>query len=276
MLQPANAPAKWDLGAIPWDQLDTSLVRDREDLFYLVTAASFIEIAADLYSNNLALYFAEDREIVEWLESSWQKEEVRHGTTLRNYAQHAWPHFDWDSAYSKFFADYSRKCIISAYEPTHVLEMVARCVVETGTATFYQSLATQTNEPVLKGIALAIRAEEINHYKHFYAYFKKLNVDCITNRWQIFGAVFRRVLEARKDDAECAMWHVFNNCDSNRKQQNLRQFKLLYQQLSRQIKKEYPLAMAAKMLIKPLRLPLKLAQFIEGPVANCSTWILRH
>ena len=33
MLQPTNAPAKWDLGAIPWDQLDTSLVRDREDLF---------------------------------------------------------------------------------------------------------------------------------------------------------------------------------------------------------------------------------------------------
>lgn len=276
MLQSANAPIKWDLGSIPWDHFDISQVRDREDLFYLVTAASFIEIAADLYSNNLAQYFAGDHEIVEWLESSWQKEEVRHGTTLRNYAQLAWPSFNWEFAYSQFFSDYSRKCIISAYEPTHVLEMVARCVVETGTATFYQSLATQTNEPVLKGIALAIRAEEINHYKHFYAYFNKLNVDSITNRWQIFGAVLRRVIEARKDDAECAMWHVFNNPLANTEQQDLRQFKLLYRRLTTQIKKEYPLAMAAKMLIKPMRLPLKLAQFIEGPVATCSTWILRH
>lgn len=276
MLQSANASKKWDLGTIPWDRLDASLVHDREDLFYLVTAASFIEIAADLYSNNLAQYFADDPEIVAWLESSWQKEEVRHGTTLRKYAQRAWPQFDWDNAYSKFFEDYSRKCIISAYEPTHVLEMVARCVVETGTATFYQSLATQTNEPVLKGIALAIRAEEINHYKHFYAYFNKLNVDHITNRWQIFGAVFRRILEARKDDAECAMWHVFNNCEGSTKKQDLQQFKLLYRQLSKQLKKEYPLEMAAKMLIKPMHLPLKLAQFIEGPVAACSTWILRH
>lgn len=276
MLQSANASKKWDLGTIPWDRLDASLVHDREDLFYLVTAASFIEIAADLYSNNLAQYFADDPEIVAWLESSWQKEEVRHGTTLRKYAQRAWPQFDWDNAYSQFFEDYSRKCIISAYEPTHVLEMVARCVVETGTATFYQSLATQTNEPVLKGIALAIRAEEINHYKHFYAYFNKLNVDHITNRWQIFGAVFRRILEARKDDAECAMWHVFNNCEGSTKKQDLQQFKLLYRQLSKQLKKEYPLEMAAKMLIKPMHLPLKLAQFIEGPVAACSTWILRH
>ena len=64
MLQSANAPTKWDLGTIPWEQLDVSLVRDREDLFYLVTAASFIEIAADLYSNNLAQYFNGDQEIV--------------------------------------------------------------------------------------------------------------------------------------------------------------------------------------------------------------------
>ena len=154
--------------------------------------------------------------------------------------------------------------------------MVARCVVETGTATFYQSLATQTHEPILKGIALAIRAEEINHYKHFYAYFNKLNINCITNRWQIFGAVCRRVLEARKDDAECAMWHVFNTRKVTTKPVDLRQFKLLYRQLSLQIKKEYPLAMATKMLIKPMRLPLKVAQFIEGPVATCSAWILRH
>jgi len=200
-----NASGDWTLDNIPFDAIEREKVVAREDLFYLVTAASFIEIAADLYTDNLAEYFEDDFEILTWLRSQWSVEEVRHGFALRAYVRHVWPEFDWDAANSAFIADYSRRCNLGQLEATRSLEMLARCVVETGTTTFYQALAMQTDEPVLAGIASRMRSDEVNHYKHFYRYFQKYDGIAPVGRLKVVGAFTRRLFEARNDDAECAL-----------------------------------------------------------------------
>jgi hypothetical protein len=43
--------------------------------------------------------------------------------------------------------------------------VAARCVVETGTATFYRMLSELSREPVLKHLAAEISADELRHYK---------------------------------------------------------------------------------------------------------------
>src|SRR5262249_37826705 len=47
-------------------------------------------------------------------------------------------------------------------------EMIARCVVESGTSSFYSAIRDATEEPVLKEIAGRIAADEFRHYRLFY------------------------------------------------------------------------------------------------------------
>lgn len=274
MQDQAVVTSDWTLDNIPLERVDVARVREREDLFYLVTSASFIEIAADLYAHNLASYFAGDEEVVAWLQSHWEKDEVRHGRALRDYVRHVWPEFDWERAYAEFFADYSRSCTVDEFEPTQGLEMIARCVVETGTATYYQSLAAQTDEPILAGIATRIRADEINHYKHFFRYFRKYNVREGKGRLRVLLALVRRLLEVRSGDAECALWHALNVRQPGL-QRGGREFRELGARVGRQVRRHYPAEMAIKMLLKPLALPPRMARTIEPPLSKLTTsWLL--
>jgi hypothetical protein len=91
--------------------------------------------------------------------------------------QTVWPEFDWEAAYASFFSEYSRLCTVEELEDDRALELVARCVVETGTATYYQTLRDLTDEPVLAELTEHIRTDEVQHYKHFYRYFKEINAE---------------------------------------------------------------------------------------------------
>ena len=46
--------------------------------------------------------------------------------------------------------------------------MIARCVVESGTSSYYSAIRDAADEPVLKEIAGRIAADEYRHYKLFY------------------------------------------------------------------------------------------------------------
>jgi len=257
----------WSLDGIPLSAIERDLVRGREDLFYLVTAASFIEIASDLYTSNLRHYFSHDQEVVDWLKNRWEIDEMRHGRALRAYVGHVWPEFDWDRAYGGFIADYSRQCTVDALEPSHGLELVARCVVEMGTSSYYEALGAQAPEPVLAGIAARIRADEINHYKHFYGFFRKYNSAQRVGRLQVLAALGRRAREARRGDAECAIWHVFvvRNPEAAA---DPSEFQALTARLVQKIKNNFPVARAIKMLLKPLELPPIVDRAIHRPMAQ--------
>ena len=263
----------WTLDNVPYNEVDASLVCGKQHLFYLVAAASFIEIAADLYTDNLIQYFEGDNEVVDWLTCKWKPEEVRHGYVLRDYVRHVWPEFDWQAGYDGFFDEYSRMCTVDEFEPSRGLEMVARCVVETGTSTFYHAMGRLTDEPVLAGIVARIRADEVGHYKYFYRFFRQYSATESPGRIRILAALKRRMLEARQDDAECALRHAY----ATRQRQGdpgYESFKQLMAVLSTQVKRHYPVDMAARMLIKPLDLPAPLARLLRGPVASVAKRIL--
>ena len=143
-------------GGIPWSIEDIpyrSIVRDQVSsdrrLFYILASASFIEITSDLYTRNLVEFFRHDGEVADWLERVWVREELQHGAALRRYVETAWPAFDWQGAYRNFVADYGRLCTADRLAGTRALEMAARCVVETGTASFYRMISTQPHGAAL-------------------------------------------------------------------------------------------------------------------------------
>ncbi len=201
--------ASWTMEDIPYAALAHERVRDDRRLFYLVTSASFIEITSDLYTQNLVEYFSHDREIAEWLERVWQKEEVQHGAALRRYVETAWPDFDWDAAYRDFLAAYAPLCTVDQLAATRALEMAARCVVETGTATFYRMLSERSREPVLKQLAARISADEVRHYKHFYRWFLRYQAIERPSRAAVLRALWSRAADIEAEDAFCAFKAVF-------------------------------------------------------------------
>jgi len=199
----------WRYQDIDFSQIDRSRIVDNEDLFFLLCASSFIESGSDLYTSNLVAFFDGDREVTDWLNDHWEVEELQHGRALKAYILTVWPEFDWDAAFARFFEEYSLCCTVEEFEKTRGLEMAARCVVETGTATLYRAINACSDEPVLKSLTNKIRSDEVRHYKYFFKFFKRYNLLERHSRFTVLRTLIRRLLEIKNDDSEIAMRHVF-------------------------------------------------------------------
>jgi len=257
----------WTLNDMPLESIDRSLVVGRDDLLCMAAAASFTESGADLYTANLLAFFEDDQEVGDWLRRRWLPEELGHGRALRAYIGHVWPEFDWDAAYQAFLAEYSRVCTVGNLAGSRSLELAARCVVETGTATIYRAFAAQAGEPVLAGIASRISGQEVDHYKHFYAFFRRYRVDESPGRLRVALTLAGRMLEARQGDAEIALWHAYR-ARRGQTEADRQGFSVMCKRIGRQLRRHYPGAMAARMLIKPIDLPAPLAHAAQGAVTQ--------
>ena len=76
-------------------------------------------------------------------------------------------------------------------------EMIARCVVESGTSSYYSAIRDATDEPVLKEIAGRIAADEYRHYKLFYDTLHKQDEPDIAF-WKKLWVAVGRVREIRR------------------------------------------------------------------------------
>jgi hypothetical protein len=249
------APAlPWRLEDIDLTAIDRDRVRCDETLFFALASASFVEIASGLYTRNLSAFYAGDTELLAWLNDHWEHEEIQHGRALRAYVQAVWPEFNWERANAAFFDEYSARCTLAELEPTRALELVARCVVETATATFYRTLHDYTVEPMLKTITGNIKSDEVRHYSYFWRFFRQHRQHAGPDRARILRAIVRRVVEVANDDGEIAFRHAFTVRYPDRDFEH-GAYARFQSDLKRILKRHYPRGMAVKMLIKPLDLP---------------------
>jgi hypothetical protein len=263
----SNHVMPWRIEDIDLTRIDRQRAVVNEDLLLLLCAASFIESGSDLYTVNLTTFFNGDPEVSAWLNNEWEPEELQHGRALKAYIHHVWPEFDWDTAFANFFEEYSKTCSVEQFEKSRALEMVARCVVETGTATLYRAINDCSDEPVLKEITDNIRTDEVRHYKHFFKYFKKYNRAEGNGRLAVLGALMRRVMEIKNEDSEIALRHVFairypervNDSDYNRERAA---------RVNRLVRRNLSADMCVKMLLKPLDLPAKIQPSVHYPLAK--------
>ncbi|WP_323122369.1 ferritin-like domain-containing protein [Burkholderia alba] len=257
----------WRIEDIDLTRIDRQRAAANEDLLLLLCAASFIESGSDLYTSNLSQFFNDDPEVSAWLNSEWEHEELQHGRALKAYIAYVWPEFDWDLAFRNFFDEYSKTCSVEAFEKTRALEMVARCVVETGTATLYRAINDCSDEPVLKQITDNIRTDEVRHYKHFFRYFKKYNKIEGNGRLAVLGALLRRVMEIKNEDSEIALRHVFairypdRIGDSAYHRERAARVNAL-------VRRNLSAEMCVKMLLKPLDLPARIQPGVQYPLTK--------
>jgi len=162
--------------------------------------------------------------------------------------------------------DYGPLCRVDALGPTPALEMIDRCVVETGTATLYSAIGSHSREPLLGEIVDRIRQDEVRHFKHFYRYFRKYQRGERLGRVRVARALIGRLAEVRRDDAACAFRHVFAArypqfaADSRRMDAWTRQVYSV-------ARAQYPFAAATKMILAPLGLSPAMKSWLGPPLA---------
>jgi rubrerythrin len=217
-----------------------------------VATASLMESATDLYTENLIDYFADDEEVTSWLENYWLPEELQHGQALRRYVEVAWPEFDWEPARRLFVEEFKPFCDVSL-EPTRSQEMASRCVVETGTASYYRTLSRASPDPVLAILTRRIAEDEVRHYKHFYRYFRKYRDTERPGRRAILPALWRRLKMTGGDDSFIVLKHVYWAYRPG-EPFDIKVYRRVRRECRLLVRDHFPHEMTVRMLLKPLGL----------------------
>jgi rubrerythrin len=198
---------RWSLDDIAWDRFDRSKVDPA--LLRLAKAAGLTEFNAARYTAYLDNVFEDDADFKQFIHE-WQVEEEQHGRALARYAQLADPEWDFASVFKRFSEGYVIPVDVKqSVRGSRVGEMVARCVVETGTSSFYSAVSEASEEPVLKEVCLRIAGDEFRHYKMFLDCLRKYQPD--ERVWKVnrVRVAIGRIRETEDDELAFA-YHCAN------------------------------------------------------------------
>lgn len=196
--------AKWALIDIPWDRFD----RGKLDapIVAIVKAASLVELNGGAYAEHLCRIFADDP-VFQEAARGWGREEVQHGEALGHWAELADPGFGIAAAMERFRRGYRIDSPPDASRRgSRPGEMIARCIVETGTSSYYSALRDATEEPVLKEICRNIAADEIRHYKLFYRTLVRCLEHDRVGLWRRLAVALGRITETQDDELAYAYY----------------------------------------------------------------------
>ncbi|HEX3881711.1 MAG TPA: ferritin-like domain-containing protein [Stellaceae bacterium] len=197
----------WTLDDIPWHDFDRTRVDP--DLLRIVKAASLVEYNGGAYAHHLCRVFAEDPEF-QATARRWGREEVQHGEALARWATLADPSFDFGAAFARFRAGYRVDFDADrSRRGSRAGEMIARCIVETGTSSYYTAMREAAAEPVLAEICRHIAADELRHYRLFYKNLGRYLDREGLGRWARLRVALSRVAETRDDELPYA-YHAAN------------------------------------------------------------------
>jgi hypothetical protein len=158
------------------------------------------------YATYLCSVFPDDAEF-QGAARSWAKEEVQHGEALARWAKLADASFDFERSFGRFRDGY--KISVDAADSirgSRSGELVARCIVEVGTSSYYASLGATTEEPVLREVCRHIAADELRHYKLFYTHLRRYLERENIGRWKRLAVALGRIGESEDDELAYAFY----------------------------------------------------------------------
>jgi hypothetical protein len=161
----------WRIEQVDWDRFDPS--RLDPEIVPLVKAAAMVERNGGDYALYLNNVFADDPDFRQAADH-WAEEEIQHGDALGRWAMLADPGWDYAAAFARYRAGYRIDVKADAsIRGSRTGELIARCMVETGTSSYYTALSEATGEPVLKQVCKLIAADEYRHFKLFYDHMRR-------------------------------------------------------------------------------------------------------
>ena len=126
---------------------------------------------------------------------------------LSRWAELAYPVFNFDRSFERFVDTFNIPLgVTESVRGSQVCELVARCMVETGTSSFYIALAEATDEPVLNEIHRRIAEDEIAHYHLFHSYMRRYLKDEKLPLRERFRIALERTAENEDDELARVYW----------------------------------------------------------------------
>lgn len=161
----------WRIEQVAWDRFDPSKIDP--GIIPLVKAAAMVEKNGVDYAKYLNGVFVDDPDFRQAADN-WAVEEVQHGDALGKWAMLADPTWNFDESFERYRNGYKIDINADAsIRGSRTGELIARCMVEIGTSSYYTALGEQTEEPVLKEVCKLIAADEYRHFKLFYDHMKR-------------------------------------------------------------------------------------------------------
>ena len=197
----------WHIDQMDWNSFDPSRVDP--EIIPLVKAASVVEKNGLDYAEYLRRVFVGDPDFSA-AAANWAVEEVQHGDALGRWAMLADPSWNYEKAFDRYRASYKIDADVDAsIRGSRTGELIARCMVETGTSSFYTALADATDEPLLKAICKQIAADEYRHFKLFYDHMHRYLKREKLGVWARTRIALGRVTES-EDDELASAYHTTN------------------------------------------------------------------
>ncbi len=194
----------WSLDDIPWADVEPSKVGG--GLLEAVKAASLVEANSADYVRYLHNIFSTD-ESFKRAASHWGIEERQHGDALGKWAQIVDPSFQYETCLEQFRSGYQIPLDTDAsVRGSRAGELVARCVVESGTCSFYSAIRDRSEEPVLKRIAGFIAQDEARHYRLFKTHLLRYLVNRKMSTLERCRIAYDRVAETDDDELAYAYY----------------------------------------------------------------------
>ena len=161
----------WQIDEVAWGSFDPAGIDPA--IVPLVKAAAMVERNGTDYAIYLNNVFHEDPDFRQAADN-WAVEEVQHGDALGRWSMLADPSWDYEASFARYKAGYQVPLDVdTSVRGSLTGELIARCMVETGTSSYYTALGESTGEPVLKEICRLIAADEYRHFKLFYDHMKR-------------------------------------------------------------------------------------------------------
>ena len=239
--------SRWTLESIPWDRFEPEKV-DHE-LLETVKAAALVEANSPDYVTYLCNIFADDTDFQDAVRV-WGVEEEQHGAALGRWAEMADSDFSFRDALEKFRKGYQLP--LDATESvrwSEVGELISRCVVETGTSSFYSAIRDATDEPVLKEICRQIATDEFFHYRLFEKHRHRYTEGGSLTIRQRLKVAFGRVAEAEDDELAYA-FYAANVKDEAAHPYDRQKFALAYWRRAMSLYQFRHIETAAKMILR--------------------------
>ncbi len=195
---------RWNQESVAWDEFDRALVDP--NIVPIIKAASLVEANARDYGVYLCNVFHDDARIQKAI-MGWVGEETLHGQVLSRWAGLADPGFDFERAFARFTGGFRLPLEADvSVRGSRAGELIARCMVETGTSSFYKALGDATQEPVLRAICREIENDELAHYELFRSHLERYLHKERRGYWQRLRVAFSRIVEAEDDELAYAYY----------------------------------------------------------------------
>ena len=188
----------WRIEEVDWDQFDRTKVDP--GLVPAIKAAAMVERNGWDYAAYLNGVFGDDPDFRQAADN-WAVEEVQHGDALGRWGMLADPAWDYAAAFARYQDGFKINTTATAsIRGSRTGELIARCMVETGTSSYYTALADATEEPVLEQICRHIAADEFRHFKLFYDHMKRYLQRENINLLQRLRIAAGRITESEDDE----------------------------------------------------------------------------